>query len=417
MSATRVISHSVNYSDIPEQAIREQLERVRASVPFRSSKRCVLFLDYVVQAVLTGQTESLKERTLGVEVFGRAPNYDTNQDPVVRGTASEVRKRLAQYYQTPGNERELRIDLPPGSYAPEFHAPPAEPQPQPVIPLPTAAIVRPHRKTGVLIATAAAIVAIAIAASLRNAPVATAVDQFWKPILSSPGSVLICVGQPRIYNLLGQLNWQVEQHTLKQGGDPNQTVAATFGEFAPNSDRYLTIGDALCLSDLTAFFSRKNRTYHVRGGGTTTFADLRDAPTVLVGAFTNDWNMRLMGELRYSFRQSPDGASQYVYDTRNPSRRDWGISHAWPDWKIPQDYAIVSRVLSTSTGKAEVTAAGITHYGTSAAGEFLTNSDYLKQALRGAPADWAKKNIQIVLLTKVIEGTSGPPQVLATYFW
>ena len=80
-------------------------------------------LRYVVERAIEGQTEHLKERTLGVAVFGRDPAYDTNLDPVVRVTAGEIRKRIAQYYHEPGHESEIRIDFPPGSYLPEFHVP------------------------------------------------------------------------------------------------------------------------------------------------------------------------------------------------------------------------------------------------------------------------------------------------------
>lgn len=425
LQATRAITDGVESQPISDDAVKAQLERLKTSVQFRSSKRCVLFLDYVVHALLNGHTEFLKERTLGVEVFGRAPNYDTNQDPVVRGTASEVRKRLAQYYQLPGHERQLRIDLPAGSYAPEFHAGAVEVLPEPappVIPVPATPVVIPKRTWDKrkFIGVAAAVATIVTAATLvfPGRKPSNVLDQFWAPVLFSQGSVLICVGQPLIYNLLGNLNVDVESHfTGHSTQSANSAITANFNEFAPNSDRYLALGDAMCLSDLTALFSRKSRAYHVRGGGSTSFADLREDPAVLIGAFTNDWNMRLMGELRFSFKEGPQRLTQYVYDRQNPNRRDWQLKNVWPDWKMPQDYAIVSRVLYTSTGKPAITAAGITHYGTSAAGEFLTNPDYLRQALKNAPADWQRRNMQIVLVTKVIEGTSGPPQVVATYFW
>src|ERR1019366_8610359 len=70
---------------------------------------------------LAGDTSSLKERTLGIEVFGRAPDYDTSQDPIVRSGAAEIRKKLAQYYQEPGHGSEVRIELLSGSYIAEFH--------------------------------------------------------------------------------------------------------------------------------------------------------------------------------------------------------------------------------------------------------------------------------------------------------
>src|ERR1700733_12763398 len=97
-----------------------QLERIVRSKHFRNSKRYPTFLRFVVEQTLAGKTEGLKERTLGVDVFARASHYDTNEDPIVRVTAGEIRKRIAQYYQEPGHEEELRIILPLGTYVPHF---------------------------------------------------------------------------------------------------------------------------------------------------------------------------------------------------------------------------------------------------------------------------------------------------------
>src|SRR5260370_11713488 len=105
------------------QAIREQRSRLLGSQYFAHSKRFPDLLRYVIERTLDGQAEGIKERTLGIEVFGRDANYDTGSDPIVRVAAGEVRKRLAQYYQEVGHEDELRITLPSGSYIPKFHWP------------------------------------------------------------------------------------------------------------------------------------------------------------------------------------------------------------------------------------------------------------------------------------------------------
>src|SRR5215469_12407929 len=102
------------------ELVLRELESILASYHFRGSKRYPAFLKYVVDAALEGRTTALKERTLGVEVFGRHPDYDTNADPVVRFSASEVRKRIAQYYHENGHGSRLQIELPLGSYVPEF---------------------------------------------------------------------------------------------------------------------------------------------------------------------------------------------------------------------------------------------------------------------------------------------------------
>src|ERR1022692_1499706 len=107
--------------------IRIQLDRLLASPHLRHSKRCQSLLTYVVEAYLDGSLDKVKERTIGFEVFHRDPAYDTNEDSVVRTTALDIRKRLAQYYAEEGHEQELRILLPPGSYSPEFRLPAAAP--------------------------------------------------------------------------------------------------------------------------------------------------------------------------------------------------------------------------------------------------------------------------------------------------
>ena len=78
--------------------IREQLNRLLAHTLFSQSKRYPVLLSYIVEQTLLGNAAYLKERTIGVEAFGRAPEYDVNLDPVVRTSAAEVRKRLVQYY-------------------------------------------------------------------------------------------------------------------------------------------------------------------------------------------------------------------------------------------------------------------------------------------------------------------------------
>lgn len=104
-------------------AAPEQLERILANPHFKNSKRYPCLFRHVVEQSLKGRADQLKERTLGIEAFGRDPDYDTNLDPVVRTTAGEIRKRIAQYYHEPGHEAEIRIDLPAGSYVPEFRLP------------------------------------------------------------------------------------------------------------------------------------------------------------------------------------------------------------------------------------------------------------------------------------------------------
>lgn len=108
--------------NVPESTIREELTRVLSGHEFRSSKRSQDFLRYVVEHTLDGHSETLKERTIGIEVFGRPVSYDPSEDATVRVKAGEVRKRLGMYYAAEGLHNPVRIDLPAGTYIPEFRA-------------------------------------------------------------------------------------------------------------------------------------------------------------------------------------------------------------------------------------------------------------------------------------------------------
>src|SRR3954462_1577350 len=121
------------------QAIRAELGRLFESVPFRNSKRCREFLEYIVEHTLNGPSGALKERSIGVEIFQLPQDFDTGQHTIVRVTANEVRKKLAQQYLAEnGTQRPVKIDLPPGSYSAAFtwnaapETPPAEEMEPPV---------------------------------------------------------------------------------------------------------------------------------------------------------------------------------------------------------------------------------------------------------------------------------------------
>ena len=100
--------------------IHRELESIFASDAFKGGKRAQDFLELVVAHALAGRYENLRERMLGAEMFGRPVGYDTANDAVVRVKASEVRRRLAQYYRSLSVVPPVRIDLPPGSYVPQF---------------------------------------------------------------------------------------------------------------------------------------------------------------------------------------------------------------------------------------------------------------------------------------------------------
>jgi hypothetical protein len=173
-------------SSIPGEVVREELDRVLASHEFRSSRRSQGFLKYVVENTLNGHGDMLKERTIGIEVFGRSTDYDPSDDATVRVKAGEVRKRLGLYYANEGARDQIRIELPFGTYVPEFR--PGAPAPAPEnstsealthVPVPEPPKPRSARLWSIGGAVLLSLALIAAAVSWFSRGGNTELDQFW----------------------------------------------------------------------------------------------------------------------------------------------------------------------------------------------------------------------------------------------
>jgi hypothetical protein len=375
-------------------AVREQLERILASSHFRNSKRYPAFLRFVVERTLDGASGELKERNIAVDVFAREPSYDPSVDPVVRISAGEVRKRLAQYYQEPGHESEIRIELPLGSYLPEFSAP--------AVPITGSTQPAPEQSAGrrwrfsprLMIFAAAGLLVVAAIGLLRPWNRRSALDQFWRPVVAPGGNVILCVGGTG----------------LRISADPANRIGGGL---------LVALWDAETLARLAGLIQAKGASLELLGEDRATFDDFQQAPAVLIGAYNDAWTLRLMEKMRFTFQR--DGSLQYIADRDHPGSRNWSIDLTRTDSQghslLKEDFAVISRVANPRTGRITITVAGLFGYGTTAAGKFLTDPTYLQAMSERAPAGWQDRNMQIVIGTEVIQENSGPPRVVATAFW
>ena len=104
---------------------QEELLRILASRTFSKSPRLCSMLEFIVRHSVEGRHAELTEQQIGIQVFGRAPGYNSSDDTIVRGTARHLRQRLDQYYASEGLHDPLRIDIPRGGYVANFASPPA----------------------------------------------------------------------------------------------------------------------------------------------------------------------------------------------------------------------------------------------------------------------------------------------------
>ena len=411
-------SAETNRNPIDRKAVSEQLERILASPLFQQSKRYSPFLRYVVEKTLAGEANTLKERTLGVEIFGRAPNYDSSNDPVVRVTAGEVRKRIAQYYHDSEHKGELRIELSPGSYVPEFLCmPEALPLPRSddsLLPpncsdvgVPRMGLEGAHSRvrwvTAVIIC-ALVVAAIALRWQIQRPGV---IALWWQPALHSTSSILFSVGtiEPG-----AELN-----PALTQQSQPPSSSDTVAGDLVRND--HVGLVDAIALETFATMFSSHKQSFHTLSSNRTTYDDLRVGPVVLVGGLDNPWTMRVTDPLRFHFAVLDSSKIAYIADQQHPASRDWQVDFASTYSQLTKDYAIIARLHDATSDKPIFVVAGIGRNGTAAAVEYVTSESNLKALISQLPHNWEDKNIEAVLQTRVINGQAGPPTLVAVQVW
>lgn len=397
------------------ETILRELQEILASPHFCNSKRYPALLKYVVETTLAGNAEQLKERTLGVEVFDRPPDYDTNSDTVVRYTAGEVRKRLALYYHEQHRKPPIQISLPAGSYVPEFihssldeldrFAGPSELTSRDFMPglevdPPLREPLRSSIRTDVSGRTVwphlalLAMLIIAIAAGVgwkyRSVHKPTAGDEFWAPLLHTQSAVLICTG--------GSVFSQTHLSGVATAGRDIQYP-------------FVSIQSASAIALLSGMIERNGDTTQLQAAASTPLTELRDRPIILLGGYNNQWTMRLLDGLPYRLAPESDAS---IVDAKGQLRlaRNPALPYSSAD-----DYALVARFRDNTTGNWVVVLAGLGRNGTEAAAVFATSSQYMQELRDKIGANLAGRNVEAVLRVNVIDGKTGAPSLVAAQSW
>jgi hypothetical protein len=411
MLSSPQFGNDLNQAVIPINAVevRQQLRRLLAHPLFANSKRYPVLLAYTVEQTLLGNADEVKERTIGVEAFGRDPNYDVNLDPVVRMTAAEVRKRLIQYYYNPEHAGELIIELPVGSYVPLFrtqdvHSIAEEPsslsdeshlQDGASLPIDPESTRRSSVRYWTALALAV-LIAIALGFALgriRLPKLTSNLERFWAPINSGTTRVTYCLGE----NLDSHHNTPVEYSGTSLNSDLNLLDVTTL---------------ARSISPLVSH----NTSFRVVAASQTEFAQLREGPIVLIGAFDNPWTLRITQDLPFGFETDSINHVRKIIDRKDP-QRFWTVQWQIPNTKLGRDYAIVARIHDNVTGQPVIILAGILAEGTEAAGEVVSTPEYINAILQNAPRNWDQMNLEAVIETNVIDDHAGPPTVVAVETW
>ena len=188
------------------EANQTQVQRIIQSKALRTSEVHRNLLQYLAEKSLSGTADSLKEYTVGLDVFAKPESYDPRQESVVRMHVGRLRQKLAEYYRSEGVDDPIFVEVPKGGFKVTFET--REIRPDGIA---AAAEESPQRGEnrrveivlGVLLAISAAcalIFGIQLWRHRQAAPVATPatygsadLDRLWGPILASNRPLMVCL--------------------------------------------------------------------------------------------------------------------------------------------------------------------------------------------------------------------------------
>lgn len=423
-----------NNAKLPVEPGASQLEllahlrQLFESPAFKGSRRSQQFLQHIVEQTLAGQPEQLKERSLGVALFGRDPAYDTGEDAVVRVTASDVRKRLQHFYAA--NDTAVRIELLAGSYTPEFRhvtvrgqsAPEADAVPATI---PAAAVAGKWRRAGLpalLIGMAAVSGTWLWSRGDSSLTVTPRHVLPWSVLFQEGSQLQVVLADPDVSAIQELTGTQI---SLPDYANRNYTANAKgLGSEMQRAIRLLRgvnvaavdVGIALSVSRLAGAGASRMKIHPARSLQLSAFRT--DDDFILLGSSrSNPWGALFEDQLDFDFIRDAELNREVV---RNKRVQGGELARYVPTaggWDTGDAYAIIALVRNPNQAGKVLLVAGTNAEGTEAAGQFVTNTAELARTLRthGIDPGGAACHFEILLRVRTMAGSPSTLDVVACH--
>jgi hypothetical protein len=416
-------------------AFREHLVEVIGSPAFKGSRRSQEFLQHIVESALKGHFDELKERALGVELFGRPAAYDTGDDAIVRVTASDVRRRLHHYYADAANGDRLQITLPAGSYIPEFRQLTQETPAIPEVVVESAAIlpdtlpVAPATRLGLPIVVSFAAGALCLLLFLWVFNQRDSQDGLppkliepWSAMFQPNRETRIVYCDPDISRIQGLLSFHISLSDYAN----HQYIPPTL-QVAPEMQRALrtmrgvnvaavdaAIG--LSVSELGLKNSHVVKTHLARGLQLIDFKT-EDNFVLLGSPRSNPWFALFDDELDFRFEYDETLKTEIVHNTNVQSGETARYVPTAQGWDTGQAYAVIAFVANPGQTGHALLLAGSNAEATEAAGKLIVNVDLLSKMLKqhGIDPQGRPQHFEALLKVATMAGTSNTFEVIACH--
>ncbi len=363
-------------------AYTAQLQQVLGSRAFRNTEVLKRLLEYLGQRALAGETQDLKEYTVGVEAFGKAVDYDPKTDSSVRVQAGKLRQKLEEYYRTEGSGDAVLIDLPKGHFTLEFHERSG-----------SSGLLSPVRTKGPsfsrawLIAAAAVVWAIiASFAVFRSRPQQAVSERYsspdltalWSPFLTASRPTVVSLGTPLFAKISGDFFRSPVLNSPKTFGSSSElkTIEKDLDGKAIPAYPYTGIGEAAGAFELARLFVSKHRDLNLILSSSLTWDDIARNDVIFVGPpkfnlHESDLPVRQDFIIRHGRLENlhpREGEPNSFTETWSPDQS-----------QLLQGYALVARLPGLHGAGYMMLLASTSTEGTRAAVEYVTRPEYASQ--------------------------------------
>jgi hypothetical protein len=403
---------------------REELRRILESKHFAGSPKKSRFLEFVSEQTFLGNGDKLNEYLIGVEVYDRGSEFDSQRDPIVRVQAHEIRRLLKKYYEEEGKDSLIRVDLPTGAYVPVFGR-----SMTPEDELPTELATSAYHRGGWLhlaltltLAAACLVLAFLLVArgrrggeAAQTVPAVTALPEglewFWHPFLLPAEPPLIVIPN---HPLLRAAHDGDSPQTLARGHEIPKVDLPEFRDtihfrelkrfrFVPSVTDFTSVGETMGLVTLCQMLSNVGQKYRVQQSRLVNFEEIKGSNAILLGG-NQSWSGRVFLNVQGFHFQSG------VIVNTNPEP---GEKSAYkPEFdpvtnQLRRDYALVLMLPNERSDNRVLLIYGIYTQGSQAAIEYLTNPERMTD-LRKALMDLSPDHRTVppyfqALLTTTVE--------------
>jgi hypothetical protein len=428
--------------------LHKHLKEVIEGEAFKGSHRSGQFLAYIVDEAIAGRFTALKERIIGVKLFGRDPSYDTGEDAIVRVTASDVRRRLLQHYGKYGFTSEFRISLPLGSYIPEItreplkaagvRTPVAVPElpvgvpvpvttPQVVGPIEAPAPDTPRGKRWLLFA----VLILGCNAALwgifwnhfspgNSGPAAMLP---WQAFFQSPRSTKLITSDPNIVEIQ-----EVTGSTVSLSDYANQRFIPNLSSLSPQvisfcrdilrGDKAAAV-DARVIANIAELAQSAGKKISVQVARNVRLSDLyTDDNFIFLGSpRSNLWTTLFNDRLDFRFVFDSKSHQEFIRNVHPLPGEPSSYVPTAKGWATGQSFATISFLQNPGKDGQVLILAGANGEGTAAAGELVTNGPRLAAALQGCGISSPQpvRHFQLLLRLNTMAGSPSDVDVLACH--